>query len=355
MTSDITSDALGKSKRRFVALDGLRGILALTVMLSHMIGVVTNWAANRPLVGAYISVTYFFFMSGFVLTYAHNRNERFLYYLLVRLARLWPLHVLATLVMVAIYYYNYRNGHYFPGAYVFSKKVLLENLSFLHGVTPHNFPLINDPSWSISIEFWASLLIPLIFIRMKPKLRFLASLLIIVLLFIKSKYGVVDSSIFGMFQFILAAAAIMMGSSIYSLLDAHHKKIIDRFPFIETALWICLFVCLTGVYAQMHNRLDFLYLLSFIPLFVVDFMGPKSPIKRFLSSPVVQFFGFISFPLYLTHMSIIIADAQYRTDSPVLSIIMAGGLAIFFAYVYASLVDPIIYNALKKKIRAVVS
>ena len=54
---------------RLEALDGLRGILAVTVMLSHFIGSIYGWSDDRFLIGAYLSVVYFFMMSGFVLDY----------------------------------------------------------------------------------------------------------------------------------------------------------------------------------------------------------------------------------------------------------------------------------------------
>jgi peptidoglycan/LPS O-acetylase OafA/YrhL len=336
--------------KRFLALDGLRGILAITVMLNHMIGVVTNWSHTRPLVGAYISVIYFFIMSGFVLTHAHKKQERFIYYLLVRLARLWPLHFFTTAVMIMIYYYNSRNGLYVAGDFVFQWTVWLKSILFLHGVTPYTFPLINDPSWSISIEFWASLLIPLIFVKFAPTVRFVLSLFLLFILFVKSKTGFVNFSIFGMFQFILASSSMMLGSALYSLLISRNQKVISKLSFSEVFLWICFAVCLIGIYGQTHNRFDFIYLFSFLPLLLIDFIEKPSSIKKFLTSSVVQFFGFISFPLYLIHSSIIIADAQYRSDNPVLSIMMAAGLAIFVSYLYADFLDPIIYNGLKKKI-----
>ncbi len=153
------------SVNRFDAIDGTRGILAGMVMLSHMFGSFMGWPQVRPFSGAYLCVVYFFIMSGFVLTYAHASGN-FFKYVLTRFARLWPLHFLSTMLMVAIYYYNALHGGYVSSPDVFSISVILKNILFLHGLYWHDFKLVNEPSWSISIEFWVSLLIPLIFTRL---------------------------------------------------------------------------------------------------------------------------------------------------------------------------------------------
>lgn len=337
--------------KRFHALDGLRGILALTVMLNHMIGVVTGWSEQRPLIGAYTSVIYFFIMSGFVLTYAHKANDKFIYFFFLRLARLWPLHFFATTLMILIYAYNSKHMGYVAGRYIFDWKVIFENLTFLHGVTPHQFPLINDPSWSISIEFWGSLLIPLLFIKISPFKRLLIAISLIILLCIQSAAGFVDYSLGNMFQFLLASAAIMLGSAVYSLATPERISTINSKNNFEVFLWICLVVCLIGVYGQAHNKLDYLFMIPFIPLMLIDLQPDSSYIKKFFHSQTVQFFGFISFPLYLLHSSAIIIGLQYRSDHPILSILMAAGMAIVISYIYAAFCDIPLYRYLKNKIK----
>ncbi|WP_086639491.1 acyltransferase [Acetobacter okinawensis] len=340
---------------RFQALDGLRGVLALTVMLSHMIGVVTGWDALRPLIGAYISVIYFFIMSGFVLTYAHNKNYSFTYFFLLRLARLWPLHCFTTLSMVLIYIYNSKHLGYVPGSYVFDWKIILKNLLFLHGVTPLQFPLINDPSWSISIEFWGSLLIPIILIKIKPLKRLLITFAFIIALCVQSSSGFSDMTLCNMSQFFLASSAIMLGSSIYSLITPEIIKNIRNTKYYEFFLFICLLSCLVGIYGQSHNKFDYLYIIPFIPLMLIDFQPDTSLIKKIFLSEPIQFFGFISFPLYLIHSSAIIIGLQYRTDNPALSIIMAACLSITISYLYTVYIDSPLYRYMKRKIRNIYS
>lgn len=59
---------------RFYYLDGLRGILASIVALSHIYGATTAYSALRPWRGASLAVDCFFVMSGFVLAYTIGKS-----------------------------------------------------------------------------------------------------------------------------------------------------------------------------------------------------------------------------------------------------------------------------------------
>ncbi|WP_071528181.1 acyltransferase family protein [Klebsiella pneumoniae] len=341
--------------KRFLSLDGIRGFLAITVMLNHIIGAVGGWKDDRPFSGAYISVVYFFIMSGFVLTIAHRNNSNIIKYFFTRLARLMPLHIITIFLMVIIYYFNSKAGAYVAGSYVFEPKVLLKNIFFLHGILPESesFPLVNDPSWSISIEFWCSLLIPLLAYRVNYTLRFLFSTFGFLFLFYTSNSGVVNFSLYGYFQLLLASFSILMGSSIADFIrlnESFSRSVSNNTPLITA----CVFSCSFGVYMQMHNELDFLFIPPFLILLFIDCSERNTFFKRFFSSPVSQYFGKISFPLYLIHSSIIISGFLYmanKGDGHVMfSIMSASAYAIFVSTLYSEFIDMRLYSFLKSKI-----
>lgn len=341
--------------KRFLSLDGMRGFLAITVMLNHIIGAVGGWKDDRPFSGAYISVIYFFIMSGFVLTMAHRNNRNIIKYFLTRLARLMPLHIITILLMVIIYYFNSRIGAYVAGSYVFDPVIILKNLFFLHGMLPESksFPLVNDPSWSISIEFWSSLLIPLVAYRSNYTFRFLLSASGFVFLGYISNSGVVSFSLDGYFQFLLASFSILIGSSIADFIrlnDDFSRSVSNNTPLIIS----CVLSCFFGVYMQEHNELDFLFIPPFLILLFIDCSDTNTLLKRIFSSPISQYFGRISFPLYLIHSSIIISGFLYmanKGDGHVMYAIMsASAYSIFVATLYSSFIDMRLYNFLKGKI-----
>ncbi|WP_236627778.1 acyltransferase, partial [Caulobacter sp. B11] len=83
-------------KPRFAALDGLRGVAALGVLLYHA----ADWS-GRPGVFAhgYLAVDFFFCLSGFVLAHAFQEREiSWGGYLWIRVVRIWPMVVLSMLI-----------------------------------------------------------------------------------------------------------------------------------------------------------------------------------------------------------------------------------------------------------------
>jgi peptidoglycan/LPS O-acetylase OafA/YrhL len=93
------ASALGQSIRErddgIEALDGLRGVAAVGVMLYHLGG----WT-GRPWLMAhgYLAVDFFFCLSGFVLAHAYEpARNRLVGLHAPRLIRLWPLIALTML------------------------------------------------------------------------------------------------------------------------------------------------------------------------------------------------------------------------------------------------------------------
>ncbi|MCJ2014280.1 acyltransferase family protein [Methylobacterium sp. J-076] len=149
---------------RFLALDGLRGVAAVTVVLTH---VMARWPTHLPLVpfvkGGYLSVDVFFVLSGFVIAHAYGEQlpaspgavGRFLGR---RWLRIYPLHLAMLALLVAMeglkLVVQWRGGHPDVAPFSGSNDVtgLTENLFLLQSwVSAPRFGW-NAPSWSISAE-----------------------------------------------------------------------------------------------------------------------------------------------------------------------------------------------------------
>jgi peptidoglycan/LPS O-acetylase OafA/YrhL len=160
--------------RRIHELDGLRGMLALFVVCYHMYGPLailrTTFAEKFPLLlQGWYPVDVFFLMSGFVMMHVYQRAfsgtlhwAAFWQFMRARVARLYPVHVAAMFLMLlcmlpAIYkspdLYQW-GGRYSLGAFVGS-------LAMLHGPWI-DYRSWNYPAWSISAEWHAYLLFPLL-------------------------------------------------------------------------------------------------------------------------------------------------------------------------------------------------
>ncbi|WGE67133.1 acyltransferase [Actinobacillus equuli subsp. haemolyticus] len=330
-------------KPRLDALDGLRGILAITVMVSHLVGSIIGWTDDRPFIGAYLSVIYFFMMSGFVLSYAHNKNENFVSYFLTRLARLLPLHIISTIGIITIFYYNSLHGGYFPNEDVFKISIIIKNLAFLNGVYPNDFYIINAPSWSISIEFWCSLLIPLVYNRINLFLKFILFVVIFVSMIYLYPNGFQKSML-------IASLSMLVGSICFELSQKKYiLKHLTEKNFLAF-MFFALLSCFLGIYVENHTKADFLYFLLFIPLLFIDFTPDEFFLRRLLASKVFTFLGFISFPLYLLHELVIVSGIVFR-NSPIVSMFIGGVVSICLAYIYARYFDVFIYKFFKNYIR----
>lgn len=143
-------------KQTFVALDGVRGVAALAVMMFH----IAWWPGfGRPFPSAYLAVDLFFGLSGFVVAHAYSprltKGLSALAFLRVRVVRLWPLYALGLAVGVTAMV-GMRMAH----DLTISSKAVAEHLGFhllflplLVGgaLTGQLFPF-NGPSWSLSFE-----------------------------------------------------------------------------------------------------------------------------------------------------------------------------------------------------------
>lgn len=94
MTSTTTSGA------HLPSLTGMRFLAALLVTLYHagMWVQEVSTAPAGPFRFGYVGVSFFFVLSGFVLTWTWKPEERVRSFYLRRFARVWPLHALTTLV-----------------------------------------------------------------------------------------------------------------------------------------------------------------------------------------------------------------------------------------------------------------
>lgn len=158
-------------------LTSLRFFFAFLVMLSHY------QIAGIPLFSeGYIGVSFFFILSGFVLTYAYKErmgegsiSKKDFY--VARFARIYPLHLLTFLLALIIA---------FVISAPFTWDMMVLNLLLLQSWVPDPayYFAFNGPSWSISDEAFFYLIFPflLYFItRMYPRWRWVLFVSILVL------------------------------------------------------------------------------------------------------------------------------------------------------------------------------
>ncbi|MEG3088751.1 acyltransferase family protein [Sphingomonas sp. PB4P5] len=150
------------------ALTSVRGIAAWFVVLFHIRFAIAGLpdSARGLLAKGYLAVDFFFLLSGFVIWLSwgdrlHRERWRAVPgFLRKRIARIWPLHLVMLALTVLLALTLVATGRAEPDNYPFAQLPLhiqlLQNWGFTERLT------WNDPSWSISAEFGAYLLFPLL-------------------------------------------------------------------------------------------------------------------------------------------------------------------------------------------------
>lgn len=278
-------------------LDGIRGALALSVAVSHAIGGNTSWAPDRPLAGAGMAVLFFFILSGFVLSaYLERTKESPGSFIVTRLFRLWPLHVVCLLLTCATILWLQSRGFYAPNVDLGNLTLLASNFGFLHHIGFQDPEIINDPSWSIGVEFWVSAFL-------LPRMVRAANAVLVSIVTICASLllttghilvaGWVAPHVSG--ALLMAAGGMALGVLVY-----RHRTIDIRLP--RWALYGCVGICAGAVYLPPTGLTELAGVIAFIPLLTVCFQRNGGDVYALFESRPLRWLGHISFSLYLAHM-----------------------------------------------------
>lgn len=284
-------------KIRFEALDGLRGLASLVVVLAHFCsatGVLIQWPG---LFNAVLAVDTFFVLSGFVLAHSFlSRQQRGLPLapvglLVQRWVRLWVPFAAATLMAIGL-----RFG---LGPHVCTDQggILLAycqrwNTSETAGSVVKQLllfysPNLNAPSWTLPIELLNSLLVPALVIllaRSPGYVRMLAGIsLLSILLPIKLPEC--------MYLF-AAGCSLRFGL-------APQKPGRWALPLIAGSYLLML--SKVGIGQDLQQML-------MAPAAVAAVLAAQkqASITALLNQPLTQFLGKVSFPMYLLHWPVLL-------------------------------------------------
>jgi peptidoglycan/LPS O-acetylase OafA/YrhL len=146
-------EATSDPSRRIATLDGLRGLLTITVMLSHYFGEVPH--GFRFAMFGWIAVDMFFILSGFLIgkliLERHHHGNFFLVFYVRRFLRIIPVYFIVVVIVGAIF-------HYFPRPWMEAEPSfpLWSYLSFTQIFYMINTQSIGAhwlaPTWTMTVE-----------------------------------------------------------------------------------------------------------------------------------------------------------------------------------------------------------
>jgi peptidoglycan/LPS O-acetylase OafA/YrhL len=318
-----------RSGEQLASLTPLRGIAALWVVLFHFCWYFPAIHPERytgAVYKGYLAVDVFFVLSGFVITHVYQEGFtrrvtgwRYRNFLKARVARLYPLHIIVLLLFVAFAIaeraatYAIR-GSFEPIALTGERSVsaLLANLVMLQGLWARELSW-NDPSWSISLEFLAYLLFPLLFPvlwRMRPAGKTaIGAMLMIVLGWVAYRTGDYFNQWNGAYAILRCLPEFIAGSLLYNVYQSGLFAAV-----LTTDAAFLVVIVLLGV--LLHTAAPDLAIISLFPLLILTAVLNEGRFTRLLNSVPLLWLGDVSYSLYLLHWFVLFVVTEVVRRSP---------------------------------------
>ena len=300
-------------KAEIRALTGLRGVAATAVMIDHYMAVDFTRPFPWPLLPhAYVAVDMFMILSGFVL--AMSYEVRFaslpkaafsLLFLKHRVARLLPIYALMTLVCFILC----RLGWLTFLSPDTSWPALAANLLAVQTwIWPGSS--LDGPGWSVSTEWAANLLFPMLLPAMLSgpltRATALTGASVLVLLISAVLFGTLfDAPARGVVNIISGPEALGRCISEF-VIGIYLWRLKSRLSwpraFSGDAAQVALLVCMTLL--LLNPALDVAFVLL-SALLILGLSFDRSVLSRLLASGPAHQLGVISYSIYIIHISLL--------------------------------------------------
>ena len=285
-------------------------------------------------------VEIFFVISGFIFSYVYINSKNISTYKFFkrRFARLYPLHFLTLLIVLALQNYSISNfDNYFVNEindlyHFFLNIFLISGLGFQEG------PSFNGVIWSVSIEILAYIIF-FIFILKISNFKILNTILL--LLFFLCLYKIVwlKDQIFEFLSFderiIYCCILFFEGVLIYFI----NNKINNKF-----------YIFLLGSFLLVLSLIGNMKWLIFIPSLILIFLSFENIINDRLR-PIFNFLGDLTYGMYLWHLpvEIFIMITLLKTDYSMS--IFLNPLFLIFHVLIVIIISIVGYLYYEKKLR----
>lgn len=287
-------------------LTSLRGFAAIAVVTQHFSNLAQTltpaWLPSLVPHG-YMAVHFFFVLSGFIMSLTYlsafeaDGARAFPGFMLKRVARIVPLNLftLAVLMVLGLLSRGLLGSNIFfdDSSLAFD---LPANILMLQGLGIGTN--LNGPSWSISTEFAAYFLFPVLIALVFHRRRAVsfATLLVAAGLLIRAALHLPRLGLWSVEiadQVLYCFTEFVLGMGAY-ILYRHRLRGGRPASDLETGLW------LAGAMASLVAGIDLL-VAALCPFIVVAAALNRGAVARVLSSKIPYFLGLVSYSIYLIH------------------------------------------------------
>jgi peptidoglycan/LPS O-acetylase OafA/YrhL len=297
--------------KKIDSLTGIRGIAALWVVFFHFrhspgIQDVINF--DRFVARGYWGVDFFFVLSGFVLSYNYysifNKPEfgfaDYRRFLVKRLARIYPLHLFTLLIHVLLLYIGYQIGQQIVFHSRCSLNSAIGNVFLVHAWGFYHSLTWNYPSWSISAEWFAYLIVLLLGIRYFPRMNRSYHVLTVAVMWaamiIYTLYIGETVSYFSYNSLPRVVTEFLAGCLLYRIVENDLQSRWSDLTFLIGFGGV-------AVLTQLGSNYEFL-LLPLVSLSIYSLCVGSSLGKVIFGNRIVVFLGEISYSIYLMHATV---------------------------------------------------
>ncbi|KJC49495.1 acetyltransferase [Bradyrhizobium sp. LTSP885] len=322
-----------REKTHVLALDSIRGIAAISVVIHHLILMPTflaafphnawiNWSFFRS---AWLLVDLFFVLSGIVMSLSlQGEFGQFSLrdFMVRRLARVYPLHV--VMLFASLLFRLLRIGLVTAGLVVAVPAAFevnnaysfVLNLFLLHSMGFIDYLSWNAPSWSISVEFYTYLVFGLVVLfaqRLRsPRWLYLGAALLVagswlVIVFVLQKKSLGLQTDFGILR---CFTSFFLGVLTVKVVDGLPRKIS---PALQGALQFAAMIASVVVVAlvEAYPAVSFIAPLTFA-IFLGSLLAfpDAALVPRMLVARPLVWLGRRSYSVYMVH-ALVVLFAEY--------------------------------------------
>ena len=317
-----------EAAQRYRALDGLRGVAALLVVLYH-VDLPNHFTHNSFTRHGYLAVDLFFILSGFVIAAAYSRRildvpDALRFYWL-RFFRIYPLHFAMLLVFGSLELVKLaalHSGAITPGEQVpFTGNntvgALVANVFLLQGLGITDGLTWNSVSWSISCEFVAYLIFSIIVLSglIRRKAFFAAGTIAATAGYCGIILGRHTLDVVSDLALARCLCGFFMGMLVFEFASGPWgRRLAARSTLAigvcEIAVVSVLVAAMSIAAAPVKRGLAeqdpglLLVVVATLILAVAVFRLDRGPVAKILMSAPIQFLGRISYSVYMVHVFI---------------------------------------------------
>jgi len=307
--------------KKIIALDGIRGIACLLVLWAHFpllqggIGFKYFHLASKALYAGYIGVDIFFALSGFLITRIllwEKEHNKFSYgnFYFKRFIRIFPVYYLVILLVGLIISWSklgwsalYLSNYYF---------------AFYDGENPLRH------TWSLCVEqhfymFWPFVISYFSVERSRKIIAYVIPAVAVISAILALIFF--DNGV----QIINRVSNVRILTLCLGALLAYNESKIDSYSikkpaFLAVLFLICTSACHLAPTVPLMSFGRFIFSAAFsyyflLSILIMAFQGIHPRLLKFFDNSVMQFFGKISYGLYLFHLPILVYFGVSHMDN----------------------------------------